>query len=86
MVCTVIGSKYSAVADENNNRQLKEYFKVFLIAKAPRSNEYSQYEGFQCFEQSVNVNDFKFLEIDKKYNFEFDKKGKLIDILPNDEV
>ena len=79
MIATVIGKKQVHFSDEKNNKQV-DLYTLNCVHKNPVSDKVSQYEGEGCSQINVPEELFNSLNIGQKYVFDFDKKGKLLEV------
>lgn len=78
MKVTVIGKKH--VHFYNDSKEKIELWKVFVTHRNPFSDDITEYEGLGCSEISLPEAIYSNIAVDCKYDMEFDRKGKLLEV------
>lgn len=78
MKVTVIGKKKGNFTNDAGEKQ--KTYKVFCTHKKPLDTDYAEYEGEACSELSLPEDIWNDVVIGGKYNFDYDKNGKLYDV------
>ena len=79
MIATIIGKKHLSFHNDKDNKDV-EIFTLNCTHKNPVSDNITQYEGEGCSQINVPEAIFNSLHIGQKYVFDFDRKGKLLEV------